>query len=182
VSFIITYYHINQASIKNDLIRFKKIIPSNSNNVNNNDDNNNDSNNSKNIPSSLSFVCPYFYAEQCKSGVPSSDSVDDVCFVSIEDIKKLVDHNFDATKNPVVIIDNTIPESNDSIVLENESNTKACKIITNQDIEKLEQWLIEFLTIDTYNKEIDDRLINASTKGIDIYTYITTHFYYILRY
>jgi hypothetical protein len=174
VLFFITYNHVNQASIKNDLIRYKKIIPSNSNNVNNNDGNNNDSNNSKNIPSSLSFVCPYFYAEQCKGGAPSSDSVDDVCFVSIEDIKKLVD--------PVVIIDNTIPESNDSIVLENESNTKACKIITNQDIEKLEQWLIEFLTIDTYNKEIDDRLINASTKGIDIYTYITTHFYYILRY
>ena len=105
--------------------------------------------------------------------MPSSDSVDDVCFVSIEDIKKLVDHNDDATKTPVVIIGNTISDSNDSIVLGNETNNKACRIITNQDIEKLEQWLIEFLTIDTYNKEIDDRLINASTKGI--YIHITIY-------
>jgi hypothetical protein len=155
-----------------------KIIPSsNSNNIgtNSNNDGGNAVSDGMTISSlSLSLLCPYFYANQCNGGSPSSKTVSDACFLTIEDLKTLADgDNNDSISsknkaNPMSPRESVVPLG------QSEINTNR---ITKSDIEKLQQWMEEFLTIESYDNESDDRFINASTKGNTII--IGYYLYYI---
>lgn len=104
---------------------------------------------------SLSLLCPYFYANQCNSGTPSSKTISDLCFLTIEDLKKLADGDNNDSTSKI--------KARESVPLgQSEIDTDR---ITKSDIEKLQQWTMEFLIIESYDKESDDRFINASTKG-----------------
>jgi len=123
---------------------------------------------------SLSLLCPYFYANQCNGGVPSSKTVSDACFLTIEDLKTLADgDNNDSISSKNKANPMSPPESVVSLG-QSEINTNR---ITKSDIEKLQQWMVEFLTIESYDNETDDRFINASTKGNAII--IGYYLYYI---
>ena len=143
-----------------------KIIPSsNSNNIgtNSNNDGGNAVSDGMTISSlSLSLLCPYFYANQCNGGAPSSKAVSDACFLTIEDLKTLADgdnnDSISSSKNKA----NPVSPRESVPLGQPEINTNR---ITKSDIEKLQQWLLEFLTIESNDNQSDDRFINASTKG-----------------
>jgi len=151
-----------------------KIIPS-SNNIgtdSTNDGGNAVSDGMTTSSLSLSLICPYFYANQCNGGAPSSKTVSDACFLTIEDLETLADSDNNDSISSKTKANPVTPR--ESVPLgQSEINTR----ITKSDIEKLQQWMVEFLTIESYDNESDDRFINASTKGNTII--IGYYYYYI---